>query len=437
MANETRFLIRILLFSALAMIVIPFLQIFFYYGVSHNVSLEPKYSEIYTQEFVVQNPLFLKQWSDTKELYLDKYDSGEVIATIGKGAKVRVKKVTQKHGFATTNVKILIETDTPKYSAINVSHLVISDRLGYSNDLAQFDPHYLKNSSVQTLPMAVQYEDFEAIKRLIANGADLNQQNLDGKAPLHYAKQADVALYLLEQGANPDVADKWGKTLLHYAAKQGDSDIIALLIQKGALIDLKDEDENTPLLCAAKARNFECVRLLLEAGSDPRLKGEYQNTVLLYAAQYDQLDIAELSLGLGADPLAVCDLSGMSGVLFAARNQNFKMAEFFVNAGAPVDCANNRGETPLHYASDNPILLQYLIENGADVQRTNERGRTALHKACQYDNLDAIKLLHEKGGNINQGDIDGETPFQMAIRNKNKKIIKWMTKTPLHKTLVP
>ncbi len=433
MSKDTKFLLKFLFFLGFGVFAIFFGRLALFYFVSHNVSSEPKYAEIYHQTFVVQNPIYLKQWSDSKIFYLEKNDYGKCIATLETGTKLYVKKITKKYRWAGTSISVLVDTDKPDFhKSVDASNLVLDIHLGYSDDLAQFDPEYLKNSVVRTLHMAVQYEDFEAIKQLIAKGAVLNEQNLDGRTPLHYAKQADVVLYLLEQGASPDISDKWGKTLLHYAAQNHQSDIVKLLLQKGAQIDPKDKQGDTPTLVAAEAQDFDTVRFLLESGADPRVKGRYQNTVLLYAAQYDQLEIAELSLSLGADPLAVCELSGMTGVLFAARNHNLEMAKFFVKAGAPVDCANKgSSETPLHYVAGNVELLKYFLENGADIHRTNHHGRTVFHRAVRYNNLDVIQFLYEKGGQINQKDNFGETPFLEAIgvsfRDQNLEIVKWMT----------
>ncbi|MBA2369880.1 MAG: ankyrin repeat domain-containing protein [Candidatus Protochlamydia sp.] len=430
------------------------MSIFWIQSIPQNVSLDPQYSEIYNQTFEVQNPLFICQWSDTKDFYLDS-SSGDIdIGEIEKGTRLRVKKVTKSQGFASTRVKILVNIDHPQFStykAISADDLILRYcNLGYSDNLALFDPNYLKNIEVNTLQRAVQYEDLEAIKHLTLN--EINQQNMDGKAPLHYARSLEIASYLLNNGANPNITDKWGKTLLHYAAKNNLYDIVHLLVTNGALIDQRDNNKDTPLLIAADAKHFDIVVYLLRSGADPLLKGQYQQTVLLNAAHHDRLDVVKIALQLGADPLAISELSTMSGVLFAARNNNLEMAKLFIEAGAPVNCANNSGETPLHYVSRNLPMLQYFIENGADIQRVNKHEKTVLHLACSGNDLKLIQYLCEKGGNINQGDSSGRSPFieavSAAVSYENMEIIKWLTKngadlcqankkgeTPLHLAL--
>ncbi len=53
------------------------------------------------------------------------------------------------------------------------------------------------------------------------------------KTALHYAVEKnniEVCKVLLENGANPSIADKRGLTCLHYAARYGYKNIVNLLI---------------------------------------------------------------------------------------------------------------------------------------------------------------------------------------------------------------
>ncbi|PJD95008.1 MAG: hypothetical protein CK425_09695 [Parachlamydia sp.] len=394
-----------------------------------NVSLEPKYSEIYQQTFEAQQELFICQWPDTKEFYLETHEtSGNCIGKIDKGSKLRVKKVIRRNKvFVGTSVKVLIDISDPRYSnmAINAEYLIINClSLGYSDNLAQFDPQYLKNTEIRTLHTAVQYGDFKTVKRMVEKGMNLNQVNLDGKTPLHYAQQVDIVQYLLEKGANCQLTDKLGRTLLHYAAQDDHLEMIKLLMKNGASIDQKDKEGNPPILIAAEARNFDAVTLLLKSGADVLIKGRNQNTVLLSAAENDQLDSVELALKFGADPSTKCGLSQMTPLHWAVRNDNPKMAKLLVDAGAPINCVNYNGDTPLHYASGNLQMLKFLIDNGADIQQVNRRGRSVLHEACESNNLGIIQFLCKKGARVNQADNEGITPLHLVKMHGYHGIVK-------------
>lgn len=61
-----------------------------------------------------------------------------------------------------------------------------------------------------------------------------------------------------------------------------------------------------------------------------------------------------------------------------------------------------------------PAKAKQLIEDGADIEGKDELGMTCLVIACSKGNLDIVKLLLEKGANVNAPAADGTTPL-MAV----------------------
>ncbi|GLE00548.1 hypothetical protein PINS_up009305 [Pythium insidiosum] len=61
-----------------------------------------------------------------------------------------------------------------------------------------------------------------------------------------YGKRDTVQL-LLEQGADVDARDHYGKTALHYAAYKGEIETIALLVERGASTSVRDKGGKLPL----------------------------------------------------------------------------------------------------------------------------------------------------------------------------------------------
>mmetsp|Transcript_87118 Transcript_87118/g.186810 ORF Transcript_87118/g.186810 Transcript_87118/m.186810 type:complete len:184 (-) Transcript_87118:23-574(-) len=96
--------------------------------------------------------------------------------------------------------------------------------------------------SVTTLPPlheATQRRDIAEVRRLLAEGANVNKPDVDLYTPLHRAcdlQDAGLVGLLLEAGADPDVShpglDGW--TPLHLAAWRDAADCVALLIANGA-----------------------------------------------------------------------------------------------------------------------------------------------------------------------------------------------------------
>jgi ankyrin repeat protein len=75
--------------------------------------------------------------------------------------------------------------------------------------------------------------------------------------------------YLLQKGANPNLADKKGTTPLMLATQLGYVDGIDWLTRKKAQVDQANRAGETALILAVQLRNSEAVRALLKAGANP------------------------------------------------------------------------------------------------------------------------------------------------------------------------
>jgi ankyrin repeat protein len=107
-------------------------------------------------------------------------------------------------------------------------------------------------------------------------------------------------------------------------------------------------------------------------------------TALVYAALADDVESVKVLLAAGADINQVTDY-GWSALLVATQNRYYKLGEFLLGHGADVNLANKGGWTPLYLATDN---------------RNIESGDYPVRKP-DMDHLDYIKLLLDKGANVN------------------------------------
>ena len=112
-------------------------------------------------------------------------------------------------------------------------------------------------------------------------------------------------------------------------------------------------------------------------------------------------------------------------ILVAARGE-LPFVRRMLADGLPVDVANKVGYTPLMAAAHNYRLetVKLLLDAGADVFRLNVRGETPLHCAVAMRSLDSnaarlnqaecVRLLLEKGAEINLADQSGGTALMSA-----------------------
>jgi ankyrin repeat protein len=75
--------------------------------------------------------------------------------------------------------------------------------------------------------------------------------------------------YLLNKGADPNLAGKDGDTPLIAAARVGFEQAADWLVRLNARVDATNRMGETPLIIAVQQRNLPLVRLLLDAGANP------------------------------------------------------------------------------------------------------------------------------------------------------------------------
>lgn len=103
----------------------------------------------------------------------------------------------------------------------------------------------------QTLRDAIRQKDMASLKRLIGEGADLNQPDAQFKIPpLGWAAlfgEVDAARILIEKGADLDGKTGDGHRAVHQATFFGHSGVLRLLIEKGADLSARSDQGESAL----------------------------------------------------------------------------------------------------------------------------------------------------------------------------------------------
>ena len=243
---------------------------------------------------------------------------------------------------------------------------------------------------------ATRFNDEELVAWLVDHGADVNKATADGYTPLIVASalgNRNLMQYLLEHGADINATTTNGESPLTLSFKSRDLDLCRYLIENGAKID--NEVGATILLRSIFNGNKEFVEYLIAHGADINRgpKGGYPP--LLAALVINNHPLIELFIGLGAEVKGLKDGIGMTPTFLALRN----------------GC--------------NKEILSYLIKNGDDAN-AKVKGHSLLLVISQYGDENLIRLLVEKGANVNVTDRQGKTPLFFAVQNKNSSLTQFL-----------
>ena len=128
-----------------------------------------------------------------------------------------------------------------------------------------------------------------------------------------------------------DDVDRGGRTALHYAALEGDLELVTQLIAEGVAVGRPDKNGWTPLHFAAQGWHLDVALKLIDEGAEVDAVDSFGNSPLMRAT-YDSRGRGELITMLlerGASP----DLSSNSGISprqLAEMIGNYEVARWFV-----------------------------------------------------------------------------------------------------------
>ena len=156
--------------------------------------------------------------------------------------------------------------------------------------------------------MACRNDNLDIVRLLLANGADINKADYDGRTPLYLAcrnDNLDIVRLLLANGADINKADYDGRTPLLWACRYNKPEIVELLLNKGAQESINKADNcgETPLYWACYHDNLDIITLLLAIGAEKsvNIADKYGRTPLYEACDNNNLELVKLLLASGAD----------------------------------------------------------------------------------------------------------------------------------------
>ena len=331
--------------------------------------------------------------------------------------------------------------------------LMMAARTGKADAVRVLLDHGAKVNTQETwggttaLMWAVSEKHPEITKLLIERGADINArsyyvpsasgrgfegttpvaQKPDGNfeefasgwlTPLMFAAREndlESARLLVKAGAGVNAQSGDGKDALSLAFFDGSYDVAEFLIDSHANVNQTDAQRFTPLFWAVDRRNMETapnfpwmetrdplplIKKMLDAGADPnalinatpraRMREGSPRlvyaTTLMRAALAGDVELAKLLMSHGADPNILS--KDRETMLMAACGTGF------ING-------YHRQRTP----AERLELVKLLVEKGQDVNAADNYGITPLMVAANLGDLEIVKYLVSKGADLSAHDL--------------------------------
>ena len=253
---------------------------------------------------------------------------------------------------------------------------------------------------------------------------------------------------LLSEGANKYLTDSKGMSAFDYAKKAGRENILSALqcddikevfdstisednpfemltmqeqlrayLIKGADPNIKNTKGYTLLHEASKSGYIDAARIILEdGGADPNIVSSDGRTALDYAVIYEYSSISDLLKSFGAkhsgqsieviviDSPEHNEKDGGNALESSQQHPNIKALFACISSGGVVD-----------HDSCSKVDLTIKID-----------GITLLHAACAVGNKDAAAILLDSSANIDDFSDELLTPLMYAVRSNHETIVQFL-----------
>ncbi len=172
-----------------------------------------------------------------------------------------------------------------------------------------------------------------------------------------------------------------------------------------------------------------CLAVLLAISASAR--AGTSPDALFSAIQRGKAHEIERLLKDGANPNVV-DADGIPALMAATLFSDTATVALLLKHGADPNRAAAGGATPLMWAAPNAAKARLLIAAGANVNTKSENGRTALLVAAGYPGtVDLLRLLLDRGADLNARDGTGADALAFAVRSADVEVVRFLVERGL------
>ncbi|NBU62756.1 MAG: ankyrin repeat domain-containing protein [Chlamydiae bacterium] len=286
---------------------------------------------------------------------------------------------------------------------------------------------------IPSLLFAAKKGDLEAVKLLLAHGADIHTRDAQGHTILKWSllsKDINLVRFVLDQGADVNAQGASTSFEALIVTTIDDPDIFDLLVERG--VNFEKAQDHFGGICGGEEM---LIPYCISYNSGKLLRHLIQEG---YRADSQMIWQAFHREGRGLnDKLYKHSLGNFNyllktGILNPSTQLTPNSRAIYALGQLPISflqsCIEQKFSIPLCSISPNATdyleKLRLLINNGAQVNSKDPGGRTALWSAVAYGKKESVSLLLENGAQVNAKDNSGRTALWQAISNGNKEMVR-------------
>lgn len=285
---------------------------------------------------------------------------------------------------------------------------------------------------------AIKAKDVKQVETLLKNGAD--PYEYISTYPYHimcYAaafSDSNMLKQLLKNSSNVDKACYTVQiTPLMSASASSNIDNMELLVKKGANVNVKQIGMSEPnvLLYALSAKQTSSSLWLIDHGADINYAGTYGNNALSITIAENNLDLLNTLIKKGIN---LKGKNGFDALNTASTTLKYESVKVLIDNGANLNYTDDEGNTILHLLASGKIEknindMQNYIDHPQQGRVFTKEYYASIRKSIidlksRWNNYDKIvRYIVEHGADKNLKNKAGKTPLQIAIEQKNQKVI--------------
>ena len=282
----------------------------------------------------------------------------------------------------------------------------------------------------QALLLAIQNGHSEAANLLIDTGEGLLYTDNKNATVLHWAAkmgQSSICQRLLDKRVPLDAKDLDDQTALDWATKGDDERTINILLKGGKNFTRQETANLQSLHFSARTGDISMIKEFHKQGSSLEARDDKGQTVLFHAVKGKQHAVIEWLTGKGRANVQAVDKQGLTALHVAAQACDVKSAEILLKHNADVNARSSHNLTPLHCIphSEGARLLILLHEKGADINAFDKDKNRLVHKAASRGDSASLlfKVASDLGADLKAPGAQFNTPAHHAADSGSKIIL--------------